>query len=207
MTTESDRRKITLGHLLRPYATSLTIGVVAVMIEGAASLAEPWPLKIVLDTVLKTKPEHGWLHQIIFSAVGTDKIAILRFAALAVLVIAAVGAISTYTERYLTTSVGQYVMHDLRQTLYSHIQRLSLDYHDRKYTGDLISRLTSDIDSIQSFITSGLLGALISSLTLAGHDHRHVSHELAVHADCAFRCAAALRRSFPLHPQHQDGFA
>jgi len=168
MVIESHRRKITLGSLLRPHAKILTIAVVAVMIEGAANLAEPWPLKVVLDTVLKARPDTGWLHQAIFSTVGTDKIAILRFAALAVLLIAAVGAVSTYAERYLTTSVGQYVMHDLRQTLYSHIQRLSLDYHDRKYTGDLISRLTSDIDSIQSFIASGLLGALTSSLTLVG---------------------------------------
>jgi ATP-binding cassette subfamily B protein len=168
MVTESDRRHITLGCLLRPHAKILTVAVVAVMIEGAANLAEPWPLKVVLDTVLNARPDTGWLHQAIFSAVGTDKITILGFAALAVLLIAAVGAVSTYTERYLTTSVGQYVMHDLRQTLYSHIQRLSLDYHDRKYTGDLISRLTSDIDSIQSFIASGLLGALTSSLTLAG---------------------------------------
>jgi ATP-binding cassette subfamily B protein len=168
MVIESDRHKITLGTLLRPHAKILTIAVVAVMIEGAANLAEPWPLKVVLDTVLKARPDTGWLLQAIFSAVGTDKIAILRFAALAVLLIAAVGAVSAYAERYLTTSVGQYVMHDLRQTLYSHIQRLSLDYHDRKYTGDLISRLTSDIDSIQSFIASGLLGALTSSLTLVG---------------------------------------
>jgi subfamily B ATP-binding cassette protein MsbA len=168
MVIESDRHKITLGTLLRPHAKILTIAVVAVMIEGAANLAEPWPLKVVLDTVLKARPDTGWLHHAIFFAVGTDKIAILRFAALAVLLIAAVGAVSTYAERYLTTSVGQYVMHDLRQTLYSHIQRLSLDYHDRKYTGDLISRLTSDIDSIQSFIASGLLGALTSSLTLVG---------------------------------------
>jgi len=167
MTAQYDRRKITLGHLLRPYATSLTIGFTAVMIEGAASLAEPWPLKIVLDTVLKTRTQHGWLQQLVFSG-NTDKIAALKFAAIGVLVIAAVSAISTYTERYLTTSVGQYVMHDLRQTLYSHIHRLSLDYHDHKFTGDLISRLTSDIDSIQTFITSGLLGALISSLTLVG---------------------------------------
>ena len=92
----------------------------------------------------------------------------LKFAAIAVLVIAAVGAVSSYTERYLTTTVGYNVMHDLRQTLYSHVQRLSLAYHDRKYTGDLIGRLTSDIDSIQSFVASGLLGALVSSLTLVG---------------------------------------
>ena len=43
-------------------------------------------------------------------------------------------------------------MHDLRRTLYSHVQRLSLAYHDHKQTGDLISRVTSDIDAIQSFI-------------------------------------------------------
>ena len=167
MNAQSDRRKITLGHLLRPYASSLTIGLIAVVIEGAASLAEPWPLKMVLDNVLKTRPQHGWLQQLVFSG-NTDKIAALKFAAIAVLVIAAISAISTYTERYLTTSVGQYVMHDLRQTLYSHIHRLSLDYHDHKFTGDLISRLTSDIDAIQTFITSGLLGALASSLTLLG---------------------------------------
>ena len=87
---------------------------------------------------------------------------------MAVLVIAAIGAICSYVEKYLTTSVGQWVMHDLRRTLYSHIQRLSLAYHDQKQTGDLISRVTSDIDAIQSFIASALLDALINSLTLVG---------------------------------------
>src|SRR5579872_6739924 len=132
MTTDRDGRKISLGRLLRPHRTSLTIAIVAVMVEGAASLAEPWPLKIVLDTVLKAKPGSRWLHQIVAAAGGTDKIAMLRFAAVAVLVIAAVGAICSYMERYLTTTVGYYVMHHLRLTLYSHIQRLSLAYHDRK---------------------------------------------------------------------------
>jgi len=59
-------------------------------------------------------------------------------------------------------------MHDLRSTLYSRIQRLSLAYHNHSQTGDLISRVTSDIDSVQSFITGGLLSALINVLTLAG---------------------------------------
>jgi ATP-binding cassette, subfamily B, bacterial len=64
--------------------------------------------------------------------------------------------------------VGQWVTHDLRRTLYSHIQRLSLAYHDHKQTGDLISRVTGDIDAIQSFIVSGLLDSMINSLTLVG---------------------------------------
>ena len=168
MATDSKRPKLSIRHLLKPHTTGLAIGVAAVLVEGVASLAEPWPLKIVLDIVLKSKPGSGGLSRAILLMAGADKLAILKFAALAVLVIAAIGAAATYTERYLTTRIGQYVMHDLRQTLYSHIQRLSLDYHDRKHTGDLISRLTSDIDAIQSFIASGLLGAMISSLTLVG---------------------------------------
>jgi len=159
---------LSIQRLLRPHVKGLTIGIVAVLVEGAASLAEPWPLKIVLDNVLKGKPGNGWLNGLILSAAGTDKLAILKFAALAVLTIAVVGAITSYIEKYITTNLGQWVMHDLRRTLYSHIQRLSLGFHDQKQTGDLVSRLTSDIDAIQGFISSGLLGVLINSLTLVG---------------------------------------
>jgi ATP-binding cassette, subfamily B, bacterial len=163
----SEKRKPGMRQLLRPYAKLLTIGVAAVFLEGVANLAEPWPLKIVLDSVLKSKPAHGPLNQLILPF-AADKVAILKFASLAIIAIAAVGAICSYVEKYITASLGQWVMHDLRRTLYSHIQRLSLGYHNQKQTGDLISRLTSDIDAIQSFLTSGLLGVLINSITLIG---------------------------------------
>jgi len=102
------------------------------------------------------------------SFIGTDKLSILDFAVLAVIVIAIFGALSSYLEKYLTTSVGQWVMHDLRRVLYSHIQKLSLSYHDQKRTGDLISTVTSDIDAVQGLISQVLLGLLVNMLTLAG---------------------------------------
>jgi ATP-binding cassette subfamily B protein len=157
-----------IGALLRPHAKFLLLGVLATIGESVAGLLEPWPLKIVLDNVINSKQIHGWLNALIVSHLGQDKQAILKFAALAVLAIAIVGAVCSYAEKYVTTSVAQWVMHDLRRTLYYHIQRLSLAYHDSKQTGDLISRVTSDIDAIQSFIASGLLGAGINVLTLAG---------------------------------------
>ncbi|HTS61464.1 MAG TPA: ABC transporter ATP-binding protein [Candidatus Acidoferrales bacterium] len=159
-----------LKRLLRPHASSLVIGLLAVIGEGIAGLLEPWPLKIVFDNVLRSRSSqgHGWLNRFLEAHTGADPIAILKFAALAALVIAVFGAVCSYTEKYLTTSVGQWVMHDLRRTLYFHVQRLSLAYHDHKQTGDLISRVTSDIDAIQSFIASGLLGAFTDTLTLAG---------------------------------------
>ena len=100
--------------------------------------------------------------------IGQDKLAVLNFAVLAVAVIAIVGALSSYLENYLTTSVGQWVMHDLRRTLYHHIHRLSLAEHDEKRTGDLIGRVTSDIEAIQDFVTTALLGILTNVLTLLG---------------------------------------
>jgi ATP-binding cassette, subfamily B, bacterial len=161
-------RTLNIKDLLRPHAKALAVGLLAAIGEGVANLLEPWPLKIVLDNVLRSHPAQGWLDRFIFSIARDDKIAALKFAAAAVLLIALGDALFSYTEKYLATTVGQWVMHDLRRTLYSHIQRLSLAYHDQKQTGDLISRVTSDIDAIQSFIASGLLGVLISCITLVG---------------------------------------
>lgn len=159
-----------VGDLLRPHWKALAAGLLAAIGEGTADLLQPWPLKIVFDNVLKARSLQGpgWLNHLILSTAGEDRVAILRWAAIAALAIAVVGALCSYAEKYLTSSIGQWVMHDLRRTLYSHVQRLSLSYHDHKQTGDLISRLTTDIDAIQSFIASGLLGGVIDSLTLAG---------------------------------------
>jgi subfamily B ATP-binding cassette protein MsbA len=156
--------------LLKPHRKSLLLGLLAVVGEGITDLLQPWPLKIVLDNVLKTRSPHGhgWLNHALAATFGQDPLTVLRVAAVAALVIAVFGAICSYAEKSLTTSVGQWVMHDLRRTLYSHVQRLSLSYHDQKQSGDLISRVTSDIDAIQSFIASGLLGAFANSLTLIG---------------------------------------
>src|SRR5579872_4175028 len=161
-------RSFTFTGLLKPHSKLLTIGFLAVVGEAVANLLDPWPLKVVLDNVLKSKATQGWLNTWILSTFGSDKFSVLNFAAVAVLTIAIVGAACSYVEKYITTSVGQWVTHDLRRTLYSHIQRLSLAYHDHKQTGDLISRVTGDIDAIQSFIVSGLLDSMINSLTLVG---------------------------------------
>ena len=161
------QKKIRITDLLYPHWRTLTFAFIAVIGESLTDLLAPWPLKIVFDYVFGSKPMPDWLAAMV-SLIGTDKFSILNFAVLAVIVIAVFGAISSYVEKYLTTSVGQWVMHDLRRVLYSHIQRLSLSYHDQKRTGDLISRCTTDIDAVQSLISQVMLGMLVNILTLAG---------------------------------------
>jgi subfamily B ATP-binding cassette protein MsbA len=161
------QKKIRITDLLFPHWLTLSVAFIAVIGESVTDLLEPWPLKVVFDYVFGSKHVPGSLAGVI-AWIGTDKVSILNFAVLAVLVIAVFGALSSYVEKYLTTSVGQWVMHDLRRVLYSHIQRLSLSFHDQKRTGDLISRVTSDIDAVQSLISTVLLGMLVNVLTLFG---------------------------------------
>jgi ATP-binding cassette subfamily B protein len=161
------QKKIRITDLLYPHWPILSLAFIAVIGESLTDLLEPWPLKIVFDYVFGSKRMPEWLAGVI-GWIGTDKISILDFAVLAVLVVAIFGALSSYVEKYLTTSVGQWVMHDLRRVLYSHIQKLSLSYHDQKRTGDLISRVTSDIDAVQNLISNVLLGILVNVLTLVG---------------------------------------
>ena len=165
--TAEKHKSRSIIDFLRPHWKALAIALLAVLGEAGADVLQPWPLKIVLDYLLQSKKPPAWLEAPL-RWVGHEKLAVLNFAVLAVAVIAIVGAISSYLENYLTTSVGQSVMHDLRQTLYHHIHRLSLAEHDEKRTGDLIGRVTTDIEAIQAFITTALLGILSSVLTLVG---------------------------------------
>jgi ATP-binding cassette, subfamily B, bacterial len=156
-----------ISTLLRPHWKAFALACVAVIGETAADIAEPWPVKVIVDNVLQDKKLPGSLTSIV-AWLGEDKIAILYVALSAVLLIAMVGAVSSYFEKYLTTTVGQWVSHDLRLLLYQRIQRLSLLEHGESRTGDLISRVTSDIDAIQDFIMTALLGIVVNLLTLVG---------------------------------------
>jgi ATP-binding cassette, subfamily B, bacterial len=156
-----------VGHLVRSHWKALTLALLAVLGETIADVLEPWPIKIVVDNVLQTKKLPARVEAIV-ALFPHNAFATLNFALAGVVLIAVVGAISSYSEKYLTTSIAQWVAHDLRRMVYQRIQRLSLAEHGESRTGDLLMRVTSDIDAVQDFITSALLGIVISVLTLAG---------------------------------------
>jgi ATP-binding cassette, subfamily B, bacterial len=161
-------RTLFVAYILRPHWKALGLALLAVLGETVADVLEPWPIKIVIDNVLQSKKLPASWATVVFDVFGQNTFAILNFALVAVVTIAVVGAVSAYTEKYLTTSVSQWVAHDLRRTLYQQIQRLSLAEHGESRTGDLLTRVTSDIDAIQDFINSALLGIVVNVLTLVG---------------------------------------
>ena len=157
-----------LGRLLRPHWKTLVLALLAVVGETLADVLEPWPITIVVDNILQGKRLPAPLAAVVGSVFGHDTAALLRFALGAILLIAAVGGVSAYVEKYLTTSVSQWVAHDLRLLLYQRIQRLSLAEHGKSRAGDLITRVTKDIDAVQDFIDTALLGIVVNVMTLVG---------------------------------------
>ena len=159
-------RRLSIVRLLRPYWRLLAIAFVAMLLEGGASLLEPWPLKVIFDHVLGTKPVSAGFAAGLVE--GRDPLRVLNMAIMAVLAIAAVGAVSAYTEKYLSATVAKRVGFDLRKMLYHHVQRLSLSFYEHRQTGDMVVRLTSDIDAAEEFISSAVLGIALHLLTLVG---------------------------------------
>jgi ATP-binding cassette subfamily B protein len=157
-------RSLSLIRLLRPHWPLLAVAFVAMLVQSAADLLEPWPLKVVFDYVLGSKRMPDWLAE----WMPGDALGVLNVAAAAVIAIAAIGALSSYTEKYLSTTVAKRVGYELRHMLYHHVQRLSLSFYEQRKTGDLVVRLTSDIDATEDLISSAALGIALNLLTLAG---------------------------------------
>ncbi len=146
----------------------MVAALVGVLFETLADVLEPWPVALVVDSVLGGKKMPAGLRPIVARFFGQNTTALLEFSLAAIVLIAVVGGIGSYVEKYLTTSVSQWVAHDLRMLLYSRIQRLSLAEHEKTRTGDLVTRVTKDIDTVQDFIDTALLGLVVNVLTLVG---------------------------------------
>jgi len=132
-------------------------------------LAGPWPLKFILDNVAGSSHLPLWLAHLLGPLhAGGDKRAVALWAGVATLVIAAIGAGASYLDSYFTESVAQSVAHDLRMRAYHHLQRLSLAYYDKHQVSTSLSTLTTDIETIQDFASSGTLAILVDLLSLFG---------------------------------------
>src|SRR5260370_2041172 len=158
-----------LRHLIQPYRFFLLVVLLAMLLETAVSLAEPWPLKIILDNVVGTRHLPGCLAHLIgqvFGGANPKQIAVV--AAMSAIAVAAIGGLASYLDNYFTEIVAQHVAHDLRTSTYHHLQRLSMSYYHTHQVGALVSTLTTDIATIQGFASSGVLDILVDLLTVIG---------------------------------------
>jgi ABC-type multidrug transport system fused ATPase/permease subunit len=153
-------------QLLRPYRGWLLIVLLAMLVEIAMSLAAPWPLKLVLDDALGKHHLPDWLAWGHTHGFSRNTLGVALFAGVATIVIAIIAAIASYIDNYYTTSVGQWVANDLRIRIYEHLHRLSLGFYDTAKTGALMSTITTDVSTVQSFASSATLGIVVDLVTI-----------------------------------------
>ena len=154
--------------LLQPFRKQLCWVALAMALDAVLTVFRPWPLKVVIDRVLSQKPTRvpllgEWLNSDLISQID------ILYGACATTILIALGTgLLTY---YYTRRVGdaaQRFIYALRCKLFAHIQRLSLRFHDRQRTGDLITRLTSDTQAIQDVTAGGIIVFGSNVLLLAG---------------------------------------
>jgi len=151
------RRKI-LSYLL-PYRWQFLWALIQVFLISGCELMKPWPFKVIIDNVLNNNPL-PWQ----FVASMSPK-AILLCSCVGIVLTYLLSASFTLLNSYTTVKVGQSVVNDLRGDLYSHLQRLSLAFHGRWPTGDLLYRITADTYASQTLSTGGFL-PIVSALVL-----------------------------------------
>jgi subfamily B ATP-binding cassette protein MsbA len=153
-------------NLIRPYRGWLIIVFIAMLVETAMSLAGPWPIKVIIDNVVGSHELPHWLRWVHDLPFARDKMGLALCAALATVLIAAIGSLADYIDNYYTESVGQWVAHDLRLRVYDHLHRLSLTFYDHQQTGPLLSTITNDVVTVQNFASGATLGILVDLLTI-----------------------------------------
>jgi ABC-type multidrug transport system fused ATPase/permease subunit len=158
-----------LVQLLRPRRRTLAAIAAAMFVQSAMSLAAPWPLKIVIDTVVGHQRQPQWINSVLKMLGGPEhKTHIAVAAGIATVLIAIVTGAALYAVSYFTESLNQSIGYELRVRLYGHLQELSLAYYDSTRVGTLLSTLTSDVQTIQAFASTATLNILTNTLTVVG---------------------------------------
>jgi subfamily B ATP-binding cassette protein MsbA len=143
--------------LLRPFRKQLWWAMLAMVLDASLTVFRPWPLKVVIDRVLSHRPTRVPFLSVWLDNTTLSRMHILYGACAATLLIALSTGLLTYWYTRTLGIVGQRFVFDLRCRLFAHMQRLSLRFHDTQRRGDLITRLTSDIQAIQDLISNGLI--------------------------------------------------
>ncbi len=137
--------------LLRPYRIQVALMMVALVIATAAALAPPYLAGKAIDDGIRADDA------------GALTLIVVIFLASVVVLWAA-----TYAQTYLVGWVGQRALQDLRERIYTHLQAMSIGFFTRNRPGVLISRLTNDVQALDSLVTDGVVTLFSSTLTLLG---------------------------------------
>ena len=134
--------------MLRPYRREVRRSMALVVVSTAAVLAGPYLLKVGIDRGIKP-----------------GDVRVLNLTVAAYVAVAVVAYFATRAQVLLVSLAGEGFLRDLRKRVFDHLLKLSMPFYDREKAGVVVSRMTSDVDSLQELVQQGLL-QLVGSLLL-----------------------------------------
>jgi ATP-binding cassette subfamily B protein len=152
-----------LRRFLPGEVGGLAAGLVFLLGASGVALLQPWPLKLVLDSVIGGAPLFGGA---LFA--GRSKLWVLSALCLALLVLELIMGICHVFSAYILNSVALRMVFRLRCALFDHLQSQPLAFHDAKTVGDSLYRVAWDSYCIQAIFSEGLMPAMTAGMTLAG---------------------------------------
>jgi ATP-binding cassette subfamily B protein len=144
-------RHFSLGRLLKPLTIALIIGLVLDGLDAVAGLALPALVRNGIDHGVETKVFHGVL---VVSVIG--------------LAIVLADWLVNIAETMVVGRNGERLLYTLRVKLFAQLQRLGLDFYERELSGRIMTRMTTDVDALSSFLQTGLITMVSAVLTFFG---------------------------------------
>ncbi|WP_395296123.1 ABC transporter ATP-binding protein [Kitasatospora hibisci] len=141
----------TLRRLLRPFRRPLALALLLVALDAGANLVLPVLIRHGIDDGVSKALMSG-----------------VTVAALTALVVVLLDWLVQSAENRVSGRTGERVLYTLRLKIFSHLNRLGLDYYERELSGRIMTRMTTDLDSLTSFLQTGVVTAVVSLLTFFG---------------------------------------
>jgi len=126
-----------VARLFIPYRWQLALVTAIIVASSIVGLASPFLLRAVIDTALPAR-----------------NVRLLAWLVAGMVAVAAVTSVFGVLQTWISTKVGQHVMHELRTGVFAHLQRQSIAFFTRTRTGEVQSRITNDIGGMESVVTS-----------------------------------------------------
>src|SRR6476646_10364236 len=144
-----------LGSLLRPYATTVALLAIVVVVENAARLSVPLLVQRGIDHGIPPIVDGHSAHQLLVIVVSLCGVVLVQ-------------AVSRMYFLRRSGRIGQEVLLELRRRIFRHFQRLDVAFHDRYTSGRVVARSTNDVEAIQDMLQNGFDGLITAVLTLCG---------------------------------------
>ena len=142
----------------------LTLASLALVAKVLSRLIAPWPLKLIFDFVLIPDAHNAELDWPLLREMSTQTL--LWVLSFAIVIAAILRASAAYVSLVGLSVAASRIIADIRASLYAHIQQLSLSFHYQSKSGDLLTRITSDIDTLRSATVNATLPLIVDTLTL-----------------------------------------